>query len=697
MKQNKRKIAFGIAKDGFNLKLAQLVQEAKTIKIQALEETLISTPLFREEKLDTAEAISEEVETSSEEEIDMPEISDLEDNDFEIPGLSDYNKDESVQKEESGYLPGFKEFQNFLQIFPLNSGKISLNTEDDKISYLDFDSDFGKKNVRKKLSKEMLTSDEIKAKNFTIDFIQNSDKSGLGFVQRGSSELFRALQEINTILTKERYFYSYQDTNEIALMNLIRHNYNFPDDEYVLILYIGEEYKAGIVMKNKEYVKNFPIIVPDSDKTSVLQTVYSKVMLEQDISDIVISKNIIIAGEYVEDGDIEFFKDKAAEDDNIERLKLPNIQVHSETQEIITPEMIAKFAIPISLAWKTLDSKNKDFYSSNLIPTKIIEDQKYFKIAWHGFIILIAIFYFAFQETIKNLELKQDIKRLTRSNYNVERQLSKNREIITRLNEIKTDISAIETSIKKIDSIVQNKNQWHYIIDRLSQSLQKNPLSWLNDISSNNEGFEIHGFTSSRRNLLDFSQLFPSGKLSNVAKMDVQEMDIWKFDLFYSYPDREELAKQMRTEQKQKVESQVAQIEKNEKISEPTPTANGIRRKYNEILSEYFAGNFQSAYEKFSAFIQNHKSHELAYDARYFLGEILYQLNRIPEAKKVFQDIYNIYSYKSADALLMLGNCSQKENNIGQAKKYWQQLIREFPESSVAKAAKYKMQKLRVK
>ena len=74
-------------------------------------------------------------------------------------------------------------------------------------------------------------------------------------------------------------------------------------------------------------------------------------------------------------------------------------------EETITPEKIARYAIPIALAWKTLEPKNKKFSTTNLLPNKVIENQKYSKIAWHGYLIIAATIFFAFTGLVKNLEL----------------------------------------------------------------------------------------------------------------------------------------------------------------------------------------------------------------------------------------------------------------------------------------------------
>ncbi len=695
MAKTKEKLAFGIFQDGLIIKVAQLAIEKGIVKIQSLEETILSSPLFLKEAVEAGKTV-----TTLEEEISIPEVTDLDEETFDMPEISEFESPdelESTEKEE--VLPGLKDLQNFMQQFPLEGGKISISANDEQISYFQFDSSFNTGKLVKKLQNELLTKEEIKAKNYSLDYILNPDKSGLAFVHRGKFDLFHALRDINLVLSKEKFFYNHIDTNEVSLINIMRHNYEFSPDEYVLVIYIGVDYKVGIILKDKNHIKTFPIIVQDTEPDNLRQAIYSKILMEQDISDIPITKNIILAGDYATDEDIEFFKSNATEGDSVTKLVLKHLYVQEGLEEVITPDKIARFAIPIALAWKTLQLKNKDFSPCNLLPSKVIENQKYFKIVWHGFIVLAAIFYFAFSGTINNLEMKQDIREYTNMNYRIERELTQNRVLIKRLNEIKKKVSDLEANFLKVEKITGKKNQWNYILHAFARSLQRNQLSWITNLTSKNGGFQVYGYTTSRRSILEFSRLFPEGEISSVLKYDLEDVTVWKFDLTFSYPDPEELKKAKEKTTKEIISEEEPQLiiteeeDKELSIKEEVPPA-VIAQEYSDIVRIYFAGDINSALNKFTEFIQKYPKNDLAYNANYFVGECLYLLNRTKEAKHELEKVYRMKGNKTPDALIMLGNCSEKEKDFKSAKAYWNKLIKEFPKNSLAKAAKYKIQKL---
>ena len=700
MANNKEKLAFGIYKDGLKVKIAQLALCNGIVSVQSLEETTLSSPLFRQE-IEAKDDAYIPIVQEDDDEIKIPELSEMEDEDFSLPELSEFDEGESFDEEvKDDMLPGLRDLQNFLQQFPLERGKISFNANEEQISYFQFDSSYGTKNLHKRLLEELLSKEEIKSKNYSFDYILNPDKSGIAFTHTGKFRIFHALRDINLILSKERYFYSHIDTNEISLINLVNHNYTFADDDYILILYIGFDYKMGIVLKNNILIKTFPIIIPDSDEVTMRETIYSKVLLEQDISNIPITKNILIAGDNTSDEDLEYFRSAAQEGDNISRIDLGLLSVQEGMEEILTPEKIARYAIPIEIAWKTLVPKNKKFSTTNLLPNRVIENQKYFKIAWHGFLVLAAIFYFAFAGTIKNLELKQDIVEYGKKNYRVERELSKNRELIKRLNEIKAKLSELQENLVKVDRITGKKNQWNHILDVFSRSLNKNRLSWISDLTSNNNGFTVEGFTTNRRAVIAFSQLFPESRITNVSKNDNQELTVWKFNISSSYPDPKswkEAVKKNKEESaiQEKVIEPVIEEVKEIKEEEITETTQEISDKYHSTLTLYFSGDINTALVQFIEFTEKYPKHKMTYNAKYFTGECLYLTNRFAEAKKILVKVYELNGSKSPDALIMLGNCSEKENDLTSATQYWETLIKKYPSNDLSKAARYKIDKIK--
>ncbi|MEA3476307.1 MAG: tetratricopeptide repeat protein [Candidatus Cloacimonadota bacterium] len=687
MKFKKEKLAFGIFQDGLSIKVAQLALENGKIKIQRLEETELSSPLYPKE-------ITEEEKKST---LEESEFTDLEEEELNIPEVSEFDEKESFEEiEKEKAISGKSDLQKLLLKFPIEKGKIALNANEEQISYKQFD-EIPTAKIKKRIKSELLSKEEIQSKDYELSYILNPDKTILAFVHRGKFELLNVLQDTNLVTSKKKFFYSFIDTNEISLINLVRTCYDFPPEDYVLILYIGVDYRVEIVMKGKNYHAAFPIIVTETKPEKMRQAIYSKIILEQDVSNIPITKHIILAGEHVSDEDIESFREKCDSGSTINRLELGKIGIIKGKDEI-TPEKIAQYAIPIALAWKTLEPKNKDFFPSNLLPSKIIESQKHFKIAWHGFIVLAAIFYFALTGTIKNMNLKQEALDMGKKNINLEIELKKIRVQIARLNKVKRELAILEKNVKKIEKLTGNKNQWHYILNVIANSFLENKVSWITNLKSSENNFQISGYTTKKRNIIKFSKLFPGGRIERITEHSIQDLPIWKYDMTFSYPNPKDTNKE-----KEESLSEIHIAEVPEKSSEPItekPVEPEIYKEtsekdklkiYNSITKLYFASNSKEAYERFQEFVLEYPEYKYSYNANYLMGECLYTMGKISEAKDIFENILKQNGAKTPDALIMLGNSCQKLNDINTAIYYWNKLVTDYPNNKLAKIAQNKI------
>ncbi len=206
MANNKERLAFGIYKDGLKIKIAQLALSNGIVSVQSLEETTLSSPLFRQE-IEAKDDAFIPIE-QKEDNLKIPELSEMEDEDFSLPELSEFDKGDSFDDDaKDDMLPGLRDLQNFLQQFPLERGKISFNANEEQISYFQFDSSYGTKSLHKRLLEELLSKEEIKSQNYSFDFILNPDKSGIAFVHTGKFRIFHALKRdiFTVILTQMKY------------------------------------------------------------------------------------------------------------------------------------------------------------------------------------------------------------------------------------------------------------------------------------------------------------------------------------------------------------------------------------------------------------------------------------------------------------------------------------------------------------
>jgi tol-pal system protein YbgF len=135
--------------------------------------------------------------------------------------------------------------------------------------------------------------------------------------------------------------------------------------------------------------------------------------------------------------------------------------------------------------------------------------------------------------------------------------------------------------------------------------------------------------------------------------------------------------------------------------------ANSVQASYSSNLTENEAYDravnmvlkdkqYDKAIPEFRAFNQKFPKSTYAANAHYWLGQLLFNKNELVEAKNEFEVVVSQFldSSKRSDALLKLATVEQKQNNKARAVNLYQQLIKEYPNSSAAKLAQPRLTSL---
>lgn len=116
-------------------------------------------------------------------------------------------------------------------------------------------------------------------------------------------------------------------------------------------------------------------------------------------------------------------------------------------------------------------------------------------------------------------------------------------------------------------------------------------------------------------------------------------------------------------------------------------------RAVNLVLKEK---RYDQAIPAFRTFNQNYPNSSYAANAHYWLGQLLFNKNELAKAKAEFEVVVSKYttSSKRSDAMLKLATVEQKQNQNDNARKLYEQLIKEYPNSNAAKLAKPRLDSL---
>lgn len=150
--------------------------------------------------------------------------------------------------------------------------------------------------------------------------------------------------------------------------------------------------------------------------------------------------------------------------------------------------------------------------------------------------------------------------------------------------------------------------------------------------------------------------------------------------------------------------SKTAAISQNTQPVETTPSTDA---SYSDNLTENEAYDralnlvlkdkrYKQAILEFKAFNKNFPSSSYASNAHYWLGQLLFNQGELDQAKQEFTVVVNQHkdSSKRPDALLKLAMVAQKKNDVKGAVVIYQQLLKEYPDSTAAKLGKPRLDNL---
>ena len=717
MQRKKSNLYYGVSVDGLSLKIAEIeVEHNKTI-IKKIDSFKLETPLFSEIMDDSSFQFDSNGDSDNQEfSFSKPENKDVNLDDIDIFSEdADVSNDNLIQTDihpDPVSELTTDSLLRFIGQFDLVNGKISLSCLEGKAQWKLIR--LNKKANVKELKKLALSAEQIKDSSYNYDFIQNPDKSYYVVIHQGDFELMTLLNNsADTIYNKKKLYYQFIEPIEVSILNVISVFYDVRDDLYTTILYIGNEAKLGIVVNGKRIVKNFPIMIYDTNPVKVREAVYAKIMLEQESSEIPIIENMILCGDYATEEDLNFYNEKTG---NTHSLFTPMCPISKknvidiEISEGVPIEQLPAFIVPLSLAIKGSMPNYKDFRKFNLLPRKIIESQKVFKIEWHGFLILFLLFIITFLGTNTILKNRLKLDQLKARYAVTGNEINTLKNFQSLLQGYSTQIDFYNKMNAGTASIANEKNSWSEILYTFADFTNRNPLCWIENLSYNDKKILIKGKSYHRNRITNLAKLFENGEISRINENSISGSTVWDYDISFTKPkgnlpeniplpgylkNYDDFLKWYELEYLQKPAKVIVSspaivtpiVKNNIPQSRQDKTVQSFMELYDEARDNYLSANFDTTIRNINIIIEqypNHKDIDLAY---YLLGETYYVLSEFDQATKHFENVIKLDRNKLPETHFFLAKSYEALADYEKAIITYTKLIQLYPQNSLSKTA----------
>ncbi|MCX7834880.1 MAG: hypothetical protein N2450_02265 [bacterium] len=351
-------------------------------------------------------------------------------------------------------------------------------------------------------------------------------------IHRNGIKIINRLEQMRPALGNVRIRHSLVDPVEVILIGVLNREWPAKPNEVTVQIHIGPEFTHLLFLRGREVITVAPLIQTGANSPTLLQTLVSKILLEQDEANITEIHRIALSGCIYAVGAIEYFE-RRYPDVEIRELSNANCDDSflSEEERAIQSDAI----IAIGLAVKILNPEG--FWKSNLLPTAIRRSQRTLNLAWHGYVLLITLFISSLFITFLGSQYKSELRRLRLELLTKQSQDLQNQMLRRELDSLTLKISEMQNLLLLSDSLSRGAHRWSQLLQVINTEGKKIPSIWFESIQSGKDGITIMGKTLNRNSVSKASKLFPNTVIQRINRVTVQNRILYQFEFKVPYPN----------------------------------------------------------------------------------------------------------------------------------------------------------------
>jgi Tfp pilus assembly protein PilN len=171
-------------------------------------------------------------------------------------------------------------------------------------------------------------------------------------------------------------------------------------------------------------------------------------------------------------------------------------------------------------------------YKVNLLPAEIREGQRVFKLAWHGYLLMLLLFLSTLFFTWQIGQKSRDIRELRDVLTLKEGQRAENQTLAGSIQTLQEQLGRYKTSLALYDSLVPGSERWSKVLTQVSHGVEDLNSIWLSDFAAGQEGLiKINGFTVYRTRIPRLATLFDNSLLKEVNVQAIRDQTVYKYNI----------------------------------------------------------------------------------------------------------------------------------------------------------------------
>ena len=416
-------------------------------------------------------------------------------------------------------------FRKILEKYAHHKCQIGISLAEPQIHFSYYDGDWSQDDLapKQKVIEELtqVRTDARIIKPDDLYLIKMADRRMMAIIRNTELDVINLLKRVQPAILKRLAFVEIAET---SLVNLINANYDFDEDDLIVVIYVGVEISRLVFLIGKE-ICNISYILADSHTSdNIAGAIYSRLLLEQDNLHLPKMDRIILSGEAHAVGLHNFLNEHLPKGIEVEYLKFENLKIFG------IDSLMSRFAIAGGSALRALDDEeNNSLYDIDLTPHTIKESQK-FQLGVLGWILLFVVPLFTFFTTIRYGQQNRDLARMEMRLSIAKEQLDHLEDVDMRLNVFKRQLDSYTKIESVADSLIHGGHSWGDLLAKLGKTVNSVRGLWITDVDQEPKGqVLVRGHATARSKILKFADLLGNATIVRVDVQEIREKKLFSF------------------------------------------------------------------------------------------------------------------------------------------------------------------------
>jgi len=550
-----------------------------------------------------------------------------------------------------------------------------------------------KKKIQKDLTEKL--NQEIKYDHY--DTIPGDEKNFFAFTYSGEIPLLMLSEATQTHL-KKRHHLSAVVPDVIALANLI--HFNDPSDGSLtkVIVHISREESMIIITCGGKIVQLPPPIQIPFNSTQLLKTISGKLLYEQSLNNIPDTYCVVLTGLAMTLKAQPFFQKALDMQDVVYFTPNESIIVWTEEKDVHPSE----FAVALGSAVTTHFQNTKKYYSLSLIPDTILRKQQVFKLAWHGYLILLLLFLTPIVINKLYNDKEKTLSDYKKNNAALQNSVNELSWVEAHLDSLMYQYQISSKKLELLNTLSAGSNKWSVTLARLNKAIPAiRGHMWLTELVSTADGFQVSGVSIYRNRPSRLAAQFPEASVLYIIPAQIRGKTVYQFKLDVTKITDDPAAFnpviKIPEEKKPEPVTEIKNPQKIETQEDEKDYADLLNEEDEELWDKFFEGqdlfnktNYYNAAMNFYEILNiKHADKNLLVKSAFYLGKCCYHMYKPLEAVNLFTTILQDSpdNEDRLEIMLYLGKSYTMNKQNNEARFVFQDIIRESPESPAGQEA----------